>query len=84
MSDYDEVRLGELLAVLPPAPPAWVEAAQELPRFRARVDEIVVRAEADEVFRARLVADLNAALEAEGYEPERRLVEELRGRLEAE
>ena len=29
---YDEERLGELLAVLPPAPLGWVEAAQELPR----------------------------------------------------
>jgi hypothetical protein len=42
----------------------------------------VARAEADAAFRERLVSDLNAALEAEGYEPDVRLVEQLRGRLE--
>ncbi len=81
MSAYDEERLGDLLAALPPAPEAWVRAAQELPLFRARADGIVARAEADAAFRERLVADLNAALEAEGYEPDSRLVDELRTRL---
>ena len=84
MSGYDEERLGELLAALPPAPEAWVRAAQDLPILRGQVDEIIARAEADAAFRDRLVADLNAALETEGYEPERRLVEEVRLRLERE
>ena len=82
MSTYDEEKLGELLAALPPAPDAWVRAAQDLPLLRAQADEIVARAEADAAFRERLVADLNAALEAAGYEPDVRLVEQLRGRLE--
>lgn len=84
MSGYDEERLGELLAALPPAPEAWVRAAQDLPILRGQVDEIIARAEADAAFRDRLVADLNAALETEGYEPQRRLVEEVRLRLERE
>lgn len=84
MSGYDEERLGRLLAALPPAPEAWVRAAQDLPLLRAQVDEIIARAEADAAFRKRLVADLNAALETEGYEPERRLVDEVRSRLEHE
>lgn len=84
MKSYDEERLGELLATLPPAPEAWVQAAQELPLFRAAADEIVARAEADATFRARLVADLGATLAAEGYVPERRLVDQVRSRLEPE
>ena len=41
MSGYDEERLGRLLAALPPAPEAWVRAAQDLPFLRAQVDEII-------------------------------------------
>ena len=81
MTTYDEQRLGELLAALPAPPEAWVRAAQELPLLRAQADEIVARAEADAEFRARLLADLEAALAAEGYDPRERLLEELRLRL---
>jgi hypothetical protein len=81
MTRYDEERLAELLAALPPAPQAWVEAAQELPLVRGRLDEIVGRAEADAEFRRALLADLETALEAAGYEPEQRLVQAVRERL---
>ena len=81
MTRYDEERLAELLAALPPAPEPWVRAAQELPLARRGLDEIVARAEADADFRRAVVADLEAALEAAGYEPEPRLVDELRERL---
>src|SRR5262245_6339790 len=47
MSGYDEERIAELLAVLPPAPAGWVEAAQELPRARAEISGLVERAQAD-------------------------------------
>jgi len=47
MTAYDEHRLAELIKALPPAPEAWVEAAQELPLARGRLDDIVARAEAD-------------------------------------
>ena len=80
---YPEERLAELLRLLPPAPTAWVEAAQELPFARAELDEIVARAEADERFREALIADLERALEQEGYRPEPPLVSELRKRLGA-
>jgi hypothetical protein len=68
MNGYDEERIGELLRFLPEPPQAWVQAAQELPQARVEIDEIVARAEQDADFRARLVADLEAALQAEGYE----------------
>jgi hypothetical protein len=79
---YDETQIAEALSGLPPAPEAWVRAAQELPRLRRLVDEIVVRIEQDAEFRARTMADLEAALLGEGYEPDPMLVEALRQRLE--
>jgi hypothetical protein len=79
---YDEERLAELLRALPPAPEGWVKAAQELPRARRGLDDIVARAVADAEFRHALIADLEAALRAEGYEPELIPLEELRRRLE--
>jgi len=78
---YDEVRLGELLRALPPAPDGWVRAAQELPRSRREMDDIVERAVADEAFRKALIADLEAALRDVGYEPESLPLEELRRKL---
>ena len=82
--ETDEERLGALLRVLRPAPEGWVQAAQELPGARRSLDEIVARAEADREFRAALAADLAAALEAAGYEPERRIVAWLEDRLAPE
>jgi hypothetical protein len=78
---YDEERLGVLLRLLRPAPTGWVRAAQELPGARRTIDEIVSRAEADRAFRSALIADLERALAAEGYEPDRWIVDELRARL---
>jgi hypothetical protein len=81
MTTYDDERIGELLRVLPPAPTGWVEAAQELPAARHSLDEIVARAEADLAFREALVADLEATLALEGYEPDRHLVDALKRRF---
>jgi hypothetical protein len=83
MTAYDEQRLAELIKALPPAPQAWVEAAQELPLARATLDDIVAKAEADLAFRAALIADLEDALRLEGYEPETLPLDELRRRLDA-
>jgi hypothetical protein len=77
----NEERLGVLLRLLPPAPAGWVRAAQEMPIARRTFDEIVSRAEADLAFRAALVADLEQALAAEGLEPDRRVLDEIRDRL---
>jgi len=78
---YDEERLGVLLRVLRPAPAGWVLAAQTLPEVRRTLDEIVARAEADREFRRALLADLEQALASEGYEPDRRTLDEIRERL---
>ena len=80
---YDEERLGELLRALPPAPEGWVRAAQELPRSRRELDDIVARAVADQAFRQALVDDLERALRDVGYEPEALPLEELRRRLDS-
>ena len=80
-SGYDEERLGELLSDLPPAPAGWVQAAQELPAARLGIDEIVERARVDSEFRVLLVADLEAALAAAGYEPTDELVDAVRACL---
>lgn len=80
---YDEETLARLLRMLPPAPPAWVAAAQELPAARAGLEDIVAQAEGDAEFRARLVADLEATLAQAGYEPNRALVEAVRLRLQS-
>jgi hypothetical protein len=81
MNETSEERLAELLRALPPAPTAWVEAAQELPLARRTLDEIVSRAEADAAFRKALIADLESALAAEGFEPTRPLLDAIRERL---
>jgi hypothetical protein len=81
MNGYDEDTLAALIAALPPAPEAWVRAAQELPFARRELDQIVARAEADAEFRRALVEDLEATLAREGYEPDRPIVDALRRRL---
>jgi hypothetical protein len=81
MSAYDEERIAEVLRLLRPAPEAWVRAAQELPLARSGLDDIVERARADERFRRALIADLESALAAEGYEPDPQVVEALRRRF---
>jgi hypothetical protein len=83
MTAYDEERLARLIRALPPAPEGWVRAAQELPLARTSLDEIVARAEADAEFQQQLVADLEAALEAEGYERDPQVVEALRLRFKS-
>ena len=83
MTAFGEERLASLISALPPAPEGWVRAAQELPFARPELDEIVARAEADAAFRKKLVADLEAALAAEGYERDPAVLAALRVRLES-
>jgi len=78
---YDEERLAQLIALLPPAPEGWVEAAKVLPSARSRIDEIVARAQAEPSFRAAVLEDLEAALARAGCEPAPPLVEALRRRF---
>lgn len=78
MSGYDYERLGRLIGALPPAPRGWVEAAQELPAARRGLEGLVARARADADARAAILADLETALQAEGVEPEPRVLERAR------
>jgi hypothetical protein len=79
---HDAEQIASLLRALPPAPRAWVSAAQELPLARRGLHDIVERASADAEFRARLVADLEAALAAEGYELDPALLARLQVELD--
>ena len=47
---------------LPPAPDALVRAAKEIPQMRDRLNGIVERAEADDEYRRKVVADPESAL----------------------
>lgn len=84
MSAYDEERIANLLRLLRPAPEAWVRAAQQLPLALRGLDDIVERARADDRFRRALIADLESALAAEGFEPDPQVVEAIRRRLPPE
>jgi hypothetical protein len=83
MTASGEEHLARLLRALRPAPQGWVRAAQELPFARVELDEIVARAEADAAFRKRLIADLEGALAAEGYERDPAVLAALRVRLDS-
>ena len=83
MTTYDEERLGELLRLLPPAKPGWVQAAQELPRARADLDVLIERAERDAAFMQALVDDPEDALRVAGIEPRPVVLEHLRRRFVA-
>jgi hypothetical protein len=83
MATDDIEELGRLIAALPPAPEGWVRAAQELPRARRSLDDLVARAQADSDLRARLVADLESTLSEAGIEPTRQIVADARARLQS-
>jgi hypothetical protein len=76
-----EEQIAALLAQLPPAPEAWVDAAKQLPYARAQIESIVRRAAEDAAFRDRALLDLEAVLAAEGVEPTEALEAELARRL---
>ena len=84
MRAHDEERIADLLRLLRPAPEGWVRAAQEIPLALHGLDDIVERARADDRFRRALIADLESALAAEGFEPDAKVVDALRRRLPAD
>jgi hypothetical protein len=77
-----EETLAKLLAMLPRAPEAWIQAAKELPAARAQIDGLVARAEQDAEYRRRVVQDLEQALLAEGIEASLALQRALARRLD--
>ena len=82
MSHFPEERLAGLLRLLPPPPTGWIRAAQELPRARRGLDELVERARADADYRRAVLADLEAAFAQAGIEPHDRMLDDVRARLE--
>jgi hypothetical protein len=81
MTTYDHEQLAQLLSALPPAPAGLVAAAQELPRVRQSLDDLLARAEADAEVRRLLVADLESALSQSGICPTPRILDEVRTRM---
>lgn len=65
----DEEALAGLLCCVPQAPPAWVDAAAELPRARQALAEIERRVLDGAEQRAALTADLEAAIARAGHDP---------------
>ena len=83
MKDEEE-HLAALLRDLPPAPEAWVAAAERIPATRRALEDIERRVLEDAEERAQVTADLEAALRDAGVdEPSRLEVDALRRRLEA-
>jgi hypothetical protein len=83
MSDpepFDETRLAALLAALPPAPEAWVRAAEILPLAVLDADALVERCRADSALRERVLEGLESALRST-HEPTRDGAATLRERL---
>jgi len=81
MPEFSEEQVAELIALLPPPPRAWVQAASELPRARAAIDELTIQATGDRQARDAILADLEQALREAGVEPRPRLLESLRARI---
>jgi hypothetical protein len=81
MTGLNEERIAAHLRALPPAPDAWVRAAQQLPRALATLDAVVARSRADAAFRSALEHDLDRALDEAGVQLRPSLLVELRERL---
>ena len=64
----DELEIGRLLRLLPPAPAGWTQAAQELPFLGVELSDILERARGDGGFREGLRADAGATLREHGYD----------------
>jgi len=83
MTDITASEVAKLISELPPAPPAWVEAAQSLPALRRGLEGLVERCRSDLEARAATLADLERALTDAGLAPDPHLRRYLRLSLEA-
>jgi hypothetical protein len=82
MNEPTEIELAQLIAYLPPAPEAWVQAAKELPFALPALDTLVAEAELDATLRRAVLEDMEAAIARTGHTPTPALVAELRRRLD--
>ena len=83
MNRHSEDELAKHLEALPPAPPAWAEAAKELPRMRSEIDGIVERAARDAAYRRSVTRAMEKALNETPQGTDREMLETLRERLGA-
>ncbi len=74
--------IAELVALLRPAPAAWVEAAQSLPDLERDLEPLVEQWREDGAARAAVLADLEEALRAEGVAPDAHVLRYVRLSLE--
>jgi DNA-binding transcriptional regulator YdaS (Cro superfamily) len=81
MMPLTEEHIAELIALLPPPPAGWVQAATELPAARAAMDRLVEQAAAGDAARRAIISDLEGALLAAGVDPRPQLVRQLQARL---
>lgn len=77
MTEYTDEELAALLRALKPAPAHWVEAAQQIPRMKKQVAEVLPYLEEIAPGRAAETAELEKAIEAAGLSPEPQLLAEL-------
>lgn len=81
MTEYSERQIAGLLRVLAPAPAHWVEAAQQIPRIKKQINEVLPFLGEIATGRAVETAELEMAIEAAGLTPEPQLVAELQRHL---
>ena len=81
MTRYSDKRLAELLAVLPPAPEAWIARAERIPSEHGVLGQILARAANDPAFRTALLDDAAGALERAGFATDVETLETLREQL---
>jgi hypothetical protein len=80
--EFDEESIAELLSALPPAPEAWVQAAEELPAARLELERLVELARLDHELAEALRENLEPALADRSIALPAALQRELRERLE--
>jgi hypothetical protein len=80
--EFDEESIAALLSALPPAPEAWVQAAEQLPAARLELERLVELARLDHELAEALRENLEAALAERSIALPAALQRELRERLE--
>jgi hypothetical protein len=80
---WNEATLGDLLAMLPRPPAAWIEAAAAIPALEVAIEHLRVLGPMDVELRADEVDRLETALRQAGVEPTVELREALRRRIDS-
>jgi hypothetical protein len=75
---FDEERIAQLLANLPPAPAAWVERAVQIPRVERDLEDVQRRLDEDALLRAAFDERGEQALREAGITLDADVLERLR------